>query len=117
MLCLSTYGIPANKCTPRYYTECFCIIILLLYYIIIYPQHTHVHVGLVGPCSEEVLELMVEEHPQKYQEYIAVVQEREFQATLRKKTMESKRIAILVRLIWTTTCTFIVVNYRLMCIL
>ena len=46
---------------------------------------------------------MAEEHPQKYQEYIAIVQEREFQATLRKKTMESKRIAILVRLMWTTT--------------
>ena len=46
---------------------------------------------------------MAEEHPQKYQEYIAVVQEREFQATLRKKTMESKRMAILVRLTPTTT--------------
>ena len=38
-------------------------------------------IGLVGLCSEEVLELIAEEHPQKYQEYIAVVQEREFQAT------------------------------------
>ena len=46
---------------------------------------------------------MAEEHPQKYQEYIAIVQEREFQATLRKKTMESKRIAILVRLMCTVT--------------
>ena len=44
------------------------------------------------------MELMAEDYPQKYQEYIAVVQEREFQATLRKKTMESKRMALLVRL-------------------
>jgi hypothetical protein len=44
------------------------------------------HTGLVDLCSEEVLELMAEDYPQKYQEYIAVVQEREFQATLRKKT-------------------------------
>ena len=61
------------------------------------------HSGLVGLCSEEVLELMAEDYPQKYQEYIAVVQEREFQATLRKKTMESKRMALLVRL----TCMLI----------
>ena len=53
--------------------------------------------GLVGLCSEEVLELMAEDYPQKYQEYIAVVQEREFQTTLRRKTMESKRMALLVR--------------------
>ena len=66
------------------------------------------HVGLVGLCSEEVQELMAEEHPQKYQEYIAVVQEREFQATRRKKIMESKRIAILVRL--TPTTTFIAIT-------
>ena len=55
--------------------------------------------GLVGLCSEEVLELMAEDYQQKYQEYIAVVQEREFQATLRRKMMESKRMAILVRLV------------------
>ena len=61
-------------------------------------------IGLVGLCSEEVLELMAEDYPQKYQEYIAVVQEREFQATLRKKTMESKRMALMVRL--TCTCNY-----------
>ena len=41
---------------------------------------------------------MAEDYPQKYQEYITVVQERDFQATLRRKTMESKRMALLVRL-------------------
>ena len=59
--------------------------------------------GLVGLCSEEVLEVMAEDYPQKYQEYIAVVQEREFQATLRKKSMESKRMALLVGLMCTIT--------------
>ena len=54
-------------------------------------------VGLVALPSEEVLELMADDYPQKYKEYIAVIQEREFQATLRRKTMESKRIAVLVR--------------------
>ena len=62
--------------------------------------------GLIGLCSEEVLELMAEDYPQKYQEYIAVVQEREFQATLRRKMMESKRMALLVRVIITYIYAF-----------
>ena len=54
-------------------------------------------IGLVALRSEEVLELMAEDYSQKYREYITVVQEREFQATLRRKTLESKRMALLVR--------------------
>ena len=52
--------------------------------------------GLVALRSEEVLELMALEHPHKYQEYQTVLQEREFQATLRRKMLESKRVALLV---------------------
>lgn len=43
------------------------------------------------------MELMAEDYSQKYREYIAVVQEREFQAALRRKKQESKRLALLVR--------------------
>ena len=43
------------------------------------------------------MELMADDYSQKYREYIDVVQEREFQATLRRKTEESKRMALLVR--------------------
>ena len=39
-----------------------------------------------------MLELMAEDYPHKYQEYQAVLQEREFQATLRRKAMETKRL-------------------------
>ena len=46
--------------------------------------------GLVPLWSEEVLELMAEEYPRKYKEYQA---EREF---LRRKGMESKRVAMQV---------------------
>ena len=55
---------------------------------------------------------MAEDYPQKYmyQEYITVVQEREFQATLRKKAMESKKMALLVRLTCTITFTSTVVT-------
>ena len=52
--------------------------------------------GLVALRSEEVLELMAEEYPRKYEEYQAILQEREFQATLRRKGMESKRVAMQV---------------------
>ena len=38
---------------------------------------------------------MVEDFPAKYQEYMAVVQEREFQSQLRSKIMEARRIASL----------------------
>ena len=53
--------------------------------------------GLVALRSEEVLELMAAEYAGKYGEYQVVLQEREFQATLRRKMMESKRVAFLVR--------------------
>ncbi len=53
--------------------------------------------GLVALRGEEVLELMAEDYPHKYQEYQAVLQEREFQTALRKKAMESKRMALMVR--------------------
>ena len=49
--------------------------------------------GLVVLHSEEVLELMAEDYPEKDQEYQAVLQEREFQNTLRNKMMESRRAA------------------------
>lgn len=44
--------------------------------------------------SDEVLELMVEEYPPKYDEYMDVVQQREFQEALRKKVIETKRVAL-----------------------
>ena len=42
------------------------------------------------------MELMADDYPQKYREYIAVVQEREFQAALKRKTQELKRMALMV---------------------
>ena len=45
---------------------------------------------------EEVLEVMAEDYPHKYEEYQSVMQEREFQAALRRKAMESKRMAMMV---------------------
>ena len=50
------------------------------------------------------MEVMSDDYPQKYKEYIAVVQEREFQTTLRKKAMESKRMALLVRCCFFSAC-------------
>ena len=44
--------------------------------------------------SDEVLELMVEEYPPKYDEYMDVVQQREFQEALRRKVIETKRVAL-----------------------
>ena len=52
--------------------------------------------GLVALRVEEVLELMAEDYPHKYQEYQAVMQERELQAAVRRKVMESKRMALMV---------------------
>ena len=49
--------------------------------------------GLVALVSDEVHELMAKDYSRKYQEYMDVVQEREFQATLRRKIMETKRVA------------------------
>ena len=40
--------------------------------------------------SDEVLELVADEYPKKYEEYMNVVQEREFQAALRRKMMEAR---------------------------
>ena len=57
---------------------------------------TYVCAGLVALRSEHVLEVMAEDYPIKYEEYQSVLQEREFQATLRTKMMESKRIALMV---------------------
>ena len=79
----------------------------------IYPFYfeTHCVLGLVALPSEEVLEVMGDDYPQKYKEYIAVVQEREFQATLRKRTMESKRMALLVRSCFVSTCYVFLVGF------
>ena len=44
-------------------------------------------------CSDEVMELMAGEFPRKYDEYMDVVQEREFQAALKRKIQETKRVA------------------------
>ena len=44
-------------------------------------------------CSDEVMELMAGEFPRKYDEYMDVVQEREFQAALKRKILETKRVA------------------------
>ena len=38
------------------------------------------------------MELMAGEHPRKYDEYMDVVQEREFQAALKRKILETKRV-------------------------
>ena len=46
--------------------------------------------------SEEVLELMADEYPKKYEEYQAVLQEREFQAALQRKMMETRKVAMMV---------------------
>ena len=51
------------------------------------------HSGLVAVCSDEVLELMAGEFPRKYEEYMDVVQEREFQAALKRKILDTKRVA------------------------
>ncbi len=39
---------------------------------------------------------MVEDYPEKYEEYQVVLQEREFQATIRKNVMQTKRFALMV---------------------
>ena len=49
--------------------------------------------GLVALRSDEVMELMAEEYPQKYQEYMDVVEERQFKETLRNKIIETKKVA------------------------
>ena len=54
--------------------------------------------GLVALCCEEVLELMAQNYPRKYQEYMEMVQEREFQEALRKKLAETRRVASMVSL-------------------
>ena len=36
----------------------------------------------------------MEEYPPKYEEYMDVVQQREFQEALRRKVMETKRVAL-----------------------
>ena len=46
--------------------------------------------------SDEVLELVADEYPKKYEEYMNVVQEREFQAALRRKMMEARRASVMV---------------------
>ena len=50
--------------------------------------------GLVALRSEEVLELMMVDYPLKFSEYQMVLQEREFQATLRHKMREAKKMAV-----------------------
>ena len=62
--------------------------------------------GLVALRSEEVMEMMADDYAQKYRDYIAVVQEREFQAALKRKTQELKRMAMMVRGCCQIVCAF-----------
>ncbi|CAI8047966.1 PHD finger protein 10 [Geodia barretti] len=56
---------------------------------------TQSNMGLVAVRSEDVLEVMSEDFPDKYQEYMAVVQEREFQNTLQRRILETRKIALM----------------------
>ncbi len=40
---------------------------------------------------------MARDYPRRYQEYMDVIQEREFQAALRRKVLETRRVASMVR--------------------
>ena len=66
-------------------------------YVTTPPTHTlSLSSGLVALRSEDVLELMMDDYPAKFAEYQEVMQERDFQATLHKKIMEAKRVAVMV---------------------
>lgn len=54
------------------------------------------HAGLVALSCDEVMELMAQDYSRKYQEYMDVVQEREFQAAFKRKVMETRRVASMV---------------------
>jgi hypothetical protein len=53
------------------------------------------NMGLVAVRSEDVLEVMSEDFPEKYQEYMVVAQEREFQNTLQLRILETRKIALM----------------------
>ena len=57
------------------------------------PATYRATVGLVALCSEQVLEIMAADYPRKYQEYMDILEEREFQTALKKKMLETRSIA------------------------
>ncbi|KAL5474775.1 hypothetical protein EMCRGX_G026784 [Ephydatia muelleri] len=56
-------------------------------------SETFSNMGLVALCSDQVLELMAADYPRKYQEYMDVLEEREFQTALKKKILETRSMA------------------------
>eukprot|EP00731_Ephydatia_muelleri_P022121 Em0014g712a len=58
-------------------------------------SETFSNMGLVALCSDQVLELMAADYPRKYQEYMDVLEEREFQTALKKKILETRSMGCL----------------------
>ena len=74
------------------------------------PPPPHSPTGLVALCSEEVLEVMAEDHTQRYSEYVEVIREREFQETLRTKMMEARRMTAASALLGMQVCVCVCVS-------